>query len=34
MQERADAMGGQLIVESGRGRGTAVRVTIALEDFA
>ncbi len=34
MQERADAMGGQLIVESGRGRGTAVRVTIALEDGA
>jgi signal transduction histidine kinase len=33
MQERADAMGGQLIVESGRD-GTAVRVTIALEDGA
>ena len=33
MQERADAMGGQLIVESGRG-GTAVRVTITLEDGA
>ena len=32
MQERADAMGGQLMVESGRGRGTAVRLTIALDD--
>ena len=34
MQERADAMGGQLMVESGRGRGTAVRVTIPVEDVA
>ena len=32
MQERADAMGGQLVVESGTGRGTAVRVGIRMED--
>jgi signal transduction histidine kinase len=34
MQERADAIGGQLMVESGSGRGTAVRVTIPAEDGA
>jgi signal transduction histidine kinase len=34
MQERADALGGRLMVESGRGRGTAVRVTIPVEDRA
>jgi signal transduction histidine kinase len=34
MEERADAIGGQLVVESGRGHGTAVRLDIALEDGA
>jgi len=34
MQERADALGGRLMVETEQGRGTAVRVTIPLEDGA
>jgi len=34
MQERAEAIGGQLIVESGPGQGTAVRVTLAVEEGA
>ena len=31
MQERADAIGGRLVVDSGPGRGTSVRVTLTVE---
>jgi len=34
MRERADMISGQLLIESARGRGTTVRVTIPMEDGA